>query len=379
MAKYKKRPDGRYYTTIATDEINPNTGEKVRIPVYGRTIAEFEDNKAAVRDAINKGTYTNDKGITFSEYKWIWFDTYKANRAYNTRASYQNILKNHTATLDNLSLSKIKKSDVQLGYNKLKGHSDLQSLYKQTVNQILKCAIDDGYIYKNVADNIETDRVKKKKKRALTKIERVSIQKADFTLREKCFEAILHYAGLRRQEIAALTQFDIDLKEKIIHINKAIEWIGEKPNLKDTKSEAGERNIPILEPLYPILKEYLSTLDTTILFPNTSGKYLTKTQYRRIFETIKRKINSAAGGTHEWKDGKLVYTIDLCKGLTSHVFRREFATILYYSGVDLLDAIRIFGHADVKEMLEIYAELRVEESSSASKINSYLRIYKNVM
>lgn len=97
-----------------------------------------------------------------------------------------------------------------------------------------------------------------------------------------------------------------------------------------------------------------------------------KTQYRRFFETIKRKINTAAGGKHRWEGTKIIYTVDLCQGLTSHVFRREFATILYYSGVDMLDAIRMFGHADVQEMLNIYAELRTEESSSADKLNSYL-------
>ena len=126
----------------------------------------------------------------------------------------------------------------------------------------------------------------------------------------------------------------------------------------------------------PVLKEYVSLLDTTILFANTSRKYLSKTQYRRIFETIKRKINTAAGGKHKWENGKLIYTIDMCRGLSSHVFRMEFATILYYSGVDILDAIRIFGHADASEMLNIYAELRVNESNSASKINSYLKNYK---
>ncbi len=417
MAKYKKRADGRYYTTIQTNEINPDTGERVRIPVYGKSITEFEDNKARIRDEINKGIYTNDKGILFSDYKWTWLETYKNNRSYNTQTAYKNILKNHTGALDQLKLSQIKKSDVQLGYNHLKGHPDLQRRYIQTVNQILKAAIDDGYIWKNVADNIETDKAKRKKKRALTKTERLAIPHADFTLREKCFEALLHYAGLRRQEISALTRFDIraltkterlaiphadftlrekcfeallhyaglrrqeisaltrfdiDLNQRVIHINKAVEWIGEIPHIKDTKSDAGERDIPILEPLFPVLKDYLSELNTTILFPNTSGEYMHKTQYRRFFETIKRKINTAAGGKHRWEGTKIIYTVDLCQGLTSHVFRREFATILYYSGVDMLDAIRMFGHADVQEMLNIYAELRTEESSSADKLNSYL-------
>ena len=209
MAKYKKRADGRYYTTIQTNEINPDTGERVRIPVYGKSITEFEDNKARIRDEINKGIYTNDKGILFSDYKWTWLETYKNNRSYNTQTAYKNILKNHTGALDQLKLSQIKKSDVQLGYNNLKGHPDLQRRYIQTVNQILKAAIDDGYIWKNVADNIETDKAKRKKKRALTKTERLAIPHADFTLREKCFEALLHYAGLRRQEISALTRTSV--------------------------------------------------------------------------------------------------------------------------------------------------------------------------
>ena len=88
MAKYKKRADGRYYTTIQTNEINPDTGERVRIPVYGKSITEFEDNKARIRDEINKGIYTNDKGILFSDYKWTWLETYKSNRSYNTQTAY---------------------------------------------------------------------------------------------------------------------------------------------------------------------------------------------------------------------------------------------------------------------------------------------------
>ena len=374
MAKYSKRKDGRYYTSIPTGEYN-SEGKEIRASVYGRTVAEFEANKAEVLDRINKNIYTNDKGMLFKDYKWTWFKTYKSGKSHNTQEGYRNILKNHTAVLDNLTLGKIRKSDVQLGYNKLRGHADLQRRYKQTLNQIMKCAIDDGYIYKNVAENLDTDRSTKTKKRALTKAERIAIKSADFTLKERAFEAILHYAGTRREEIAALTIFDIDFANETININKAIEWIGERPRLKDTKSFAGERQIPILDPLMPLLKEYMSCIDTTILFPNTSGEYLSKTQYRRLFETIKRKINTAAGGKHKWENGKLIYTIDMCRGLSSHVFRREFATILYYSGVDILDAIRIFGHADAREMLEIYAELRVDESNSKSKINTYLEQY----
>ena len=62
----------------------------------------------------------------------------------------------------------------------------------------------------------------------------------------------------------------------------------------------------------------------------------------------------------------------MCQGLSAHVFRHEYATILYYSGIDILEAIRLFGHADSKTMTDIYAELRKEESNSKDKLNQYL-------
>ena len=48
MAKYKKRKDGRYAAWVTTDEINPENGKRVRIQVYGRSVAELERKKAEV-------------------------------------------------------------------------------------------------------------------------------------------------------------------------------------------------------------------------------------------------------------------------------------------------------------------------------------------
>ena len=44
-------------------------------------------------------------------------------------------------------------------------------------------------------------------------------------------------------------------------------------------------------------------------------------------------------------------------------------------GLDLLDAIDIFGHADVQVMLDIYVELRKDSNDSREKIDEYLKTY----
>lgn len=337
MTRYKKRPDGRYHTTIASGEFDEN-GKEIRIPVYGHSIAEFEANKDAVRAQVLSGSYANDKNTTFSKYKWQWYETYIQNTelSHARKEVYKNTLKNHTGLLDGLPLGTIKRSQVQNGYNALNGHPDLQHEYKITVRQIFRAAVDDHLIVRNPADNLTIAKTKKKKKRALTKIERSAIPRADLTLKERCFVEVIRYAGLRREEILA--------------------------------------------PLKPILAEYLKQLDGLIVFPNNQGTLMSRTQYRRFFEKIKLKINDAAGGRYHYERiqkgkqvrYKLVYDIDMCKGLSAHVFRHEFATILYYSGVDLLEAIRLFGHSDSKTLTDIYAELRKEESRSKDKLNEYL-------
>ena len=61
MAKYKKRKDGRYAAWVTTDEINPENGKRVRIQVYGRSVAELERKKAEVIEQ------TKDNSQAFQE------------------------------------------------------------------------------------------------------------------------------------------------------------------------------------------------------------------------------------------------------------------------------------------------------------------------
>ena len=372
MAKYTKRSDGRYQTKITTDIIVPETGKKKTITVYGKSIAELNANKAKALEELDKGIYLLDRSTTFGAYKWRWLELYKSSRETNTYEGYRNILKNHTSCLDSLKLIDIRKSDVQAGYNALTGHDDLQRRFYQTVNQILRSAIDDNLIYKNVAPSIERTKKVRKKKRALTEMEKSHFDAAGFTDEEKLLVYLLLYTGLRRQEVIPLSVFDINFNSGKISVNKAVKFVGEKAVLKDTKSYSGEREVYILEPIAPLLKSHISKLRSVLLFPAADGSFLSKSQYRRFFERIKRKLNTACGGTHHWENGRLKFDVDMCKGLGSHTFRHEYATLLYYSGIDVLEAVDMMGHADSRILLDTYTELRKQERDSRDKIISFL-------
>ena len=54
------------------------------------------------------------------------------------------------------------------------------------------------------------------------------------------------------------------------------------------------------------------------------------------------------------------------------MFRHEYATMLYYSGIDLKEAARLMGHTDIKLILEIYADLDSKLSKSTDKLEQFL-------
>lgn len=56
-------------------------------------------------------------------------------------------------------------------------------------------------------------------------------------------------------------------------------------------------------------------------------------------------------------------------GLTSRVFRYNYATILYYSGITLKKAVELMGHADEKMILRVYAQLDEEREDTKAKLS----------
>lgn len=369
--KYTKRPDGRYETMISTGKYNPDTGRLISVRVYGRTLSELEDNKALVKADLNRGTYANDKGYTVGTWADKWLKTYKANKS-----GYDNIVRNHLGDLKDIRLKDLTKSDIQEQVNTLDGHYDLQRRLKLTMNQMIEVAIEDGLLYKNVCRKVELPNKPKTNKRALYPAELNAIRKADFDFQEKAFVSCLYYLGIRRGEALALRKDDFDFKENMVHISRAVSFHDNQSSLKDPKTLAGDRYIDLVEPFLTDIKSYIANLNGLFLFPSrTSDALMSETSYKRFWKGIWRKINAAAGGKQKFdtKKNKWEIILNAIPDLTPHIFRHNYATNLYYAGVDLKEAQRLLGHADAKTTIEIYTHLDKKKSNSSEKIE---RLYQ---
>lgn len=380
MAKYKKRADGRYSTSVIIGYTENGTAR--RKILYGRTIAELDNNVAEFKSLKNKGIIIDDKNLTVAQWAEKWLELYKKDKAYNTYACYQRTIDAHIIpNLGDIRLGALKQNHVQKLLNDIiqDGHMRTAELVRLTLQQMIHQALIEEYIYKDITVGLSLPQKQQPKKRSLTDAEKKLIQAADFNPKERAFVDLLYYTGVRRGEALALTKDDIDFVNKTISINKNLVMKSNTSEIKPSpKTKAGIRELPIPEKLMKTLIDYVYSLDGKYLFSKNDGDLMTNSSFRRFWDNILDKINIAAGGTKytrkdmQKKDEKVIQLI--ANDITPHTFRHTYATSLYYSGVDIKSAQYLLGHSSIQMTLDVYTHLDDEKiTDSRAKLDAFFK------
>lgn len=377
MPKYKKRSDGRYATSIITGYTD--NGKPKRKVLYGKTIIELEKNVADFKSLQNRGIVIDDKGITLGEWAHIWLKLYKSDKAYNTVQMYTNIVENYIIPeLGAVRLSALKTYLVQTLINNIiaAGHRRTADLFLLTLRQIIKQAIIEEYIYKDVTLGVHMPERQKPVKRSLTDEEKHLIQNTDLSFKERAFIDLLYYTGIRRGEALALMASDFDLQDKTVTINKTLILKDGKSELKfSPKTAAGNRVIPLPDILIKTISSYLSDLKSLYLFTMQNGDLLTRSSFKRMWDSILNKLNISAGGdkirfSHDNKNAAPLRMI--ADDITPHIFRHTYATSLYNADIDIKTAQYLLGHSSIQMTLDIYTHLdNTKINAAANRINNF--------
>jgi len=230
------------------------------------------------------------------------------------------------------------------------------ALTKSILKQILDYAVVHGFVPYNPSSSVNVPRGLKKGRVEAPDEGQQKIIKENLDKPYGDFVAVLLYTGMRTEEAVALRWGDVG--KDSIHVHAAVDLHG-TPVIKETKTEAGERDIPILPQLAPFLQRPGSAKDSDFLF-HEKGKLLTRGQITRRWLSWCKAAGLAEQRTFDNRHrGKKECTRTEWRPLiTPHQLRHNYATVLYEQKVDVLTTKDIMGHKDISTTQKIYTSLR---------------------
>ena len=332
-ALYTLRKDGRYQGSY--------TDDKGRHYVYDR---DPEKLWHKLNDPKPKEVYT------FREAADAWQREHWEHVSYKTSEAYKAPLRRLLEKYGKLPLEDITTADVdacliQLG---ARGYSRRTvQMHRDILNMIFMKAIADRHVQFNPVMAVQMPRGLRTGRREIPDDEAVSAvmtSNVPFSL----FAKVCLYSGLRRGEVLALEYEDIDRKKKLISVSKAVEYIGNNPHIKSTKTENGIRKVPLLDALDIILPE-----GHGYIFTGDDGELLTKMQYRV-----------------RWRN----YCKALGFELGAQQLRIGYATMLFEAGLKDKDVQDLMGHSSIVLTRNIYTRIRQSRrDQTAAALNNYIK------
>lgn len=266
-------------------------------------------------------------------------------------------------------IDEIVPEEIQQYLNSQKHLSD-SSIKKeyQMFTQAFKLAINKGYIMRNPMINVIRPRSNKesKKVRALTLEEQQAfteylLSKDIEHCKYKNVFLLQMYMGLRVGEALALTNYDIDLKNRRINVHRTLttDEDGRVMMGNTTKTYAGRRILPIPNYLYPHIVEQMRIAESD---ERNEEKLLFKPEYRKY--TYRGNVNSELHRILERQFG----IIDI----STHSLRHTFGTRCIESGMQPVVVQRLMGHTDVSVTLNTYTSVFDKfKNKEIEKVNQY--------
>ena len=367
---YTKRKDGRLCTSVMEN------GKRKYF--YAKDEKELKQKLIDHQYLSNKGVYIDDESLTVGQWADKWLNTYKSDKAQATINMYKDTIRLYIKpNLGHIKLKNLKQSDIISMLNELdkKGITRRKEYTLITLKQILQKAVENDYIYKNVAIGIKLQKHKTDEKGPLSDEVITRIRK----LSEKDYDVFMIlfmiYTGVRRGEIVPLQYTDLDMDNKLLIVNKAVHFYKNQPVLKKTKTECS-RTIPVLDILYEKLKSLKSIhKPTDYIFTNSLGKMMTETSMKRKLKHTLTVLNQDYLEEKKKSDNtdNTLDDFDNTIQFTYHQLRHTYVCILHKAGIDIKEAQSWTGHSTVQVLLDIYTHLDAQDKTLAmQKLNNFV-------
>ena len=320
-----KRKDGLWQEQMTVMD----GGRKRQKYFYGRT-------KKEVLQKIRDFQEDQERGPLFETVADEWWDMHEPTLAYNTTKPYRPAIRRAKEHFGKTYIRQIKPTDVnRFLMDFVRDQHAAQKTAKtqlMVINLICKYATANGYIPLNPARDISVPRGLSHETRDIASdldIQRIK-ERTDCTF--GMFAYWILYTGLRRGELLALTWKDVDVKTRTITVNKSVYHINNVPMVKDPKSSAGTRTVPLMDKLLEKIKP-----GRGLVFPGPSGGHIKEMEFKRLWYAYAKESGVTC---------------------SPHQIRHAYATMLYEIDIEVKDAQQLLGHAYATTTQDIYTHIR---------------------
>lgn len=385
------RPDGRIQVSY-TDGKKPD-GSPNRIFFYGHTRAEAEAARDQYKEFKKAGLKYEDRKITVNE----WIDKWEV--MYNVdMEDYGPYIKRLRKAIGPFELRGIREGQLVDALKAFSGKSKSGATkYRMIIKQVFHRAYRNHLILDDPAQDLDLpDDLTDGSHRALERWEIDCIMDHWREYPAGRWAMVMLFCGLRRGEMIALDWSRVDMVARTMTVDSAVSFKGRTRRVKDTKSEAGMRVLPIAGPLFDMLNETPVALRSGPVCLSASGKSITEDTVRKNWKTYCKAMTNVLNGREaihpgkrqkaknpskdvqgpcngplcEAGDGPEAETVFSCD---MHDLRHTYATMLFEAGIDVKDAQYYLGHADLRMTIELYTHLTEErKKETLSKVSDYL-------
>ena len=313
--------------------------------VYGKTQREVSQKKTDLLMQYGRGV-TDFRSVTVEEWAQTWWRVEKKGKTgYSSQVRYTSILNNHIIpALGGFLVRDVRTVHVQELLNDMTdaGKSkDLRAKVRACLVAIFRYAIANGMIFVNPAEPTRVDG-KYGAREALTREQWLELREACEGMPGELIIKLAYYLGLRRGEIIGLHWTDLDKKQRTIHVQRSVEFVGNVPHEKSPKTAAGDRVLPVPDALWGLLMQQDRT--SVFIAPKSGGGQMTQTAFHNRVQPIFKKLSFK---------------------MTLHQLRHTYATQLDLLGVPAKACQYLLGHASPTITKKTYTHTQSEHLARA--------------
>jgi integrase len=381
--KEKKCTCGAKWGFLIDVGINPTTGKRKQKFKGGfKTKKEAELSASAFKLELNRGSYIEEKDITFEQYAEDWLKWYESTgkvKISTIRVRNHEIgrLSKYFAKLQIRSITKKKYQDALndlkstgLATSTLEGvHVTGRMIFRKAVEEDVIKIDPTQYAYvPKLQKTVEELEAEEELPKYLEKKDLVNfLHTAKFKGLERDYVIfmLLAYTGLRAGELCALKWSDIDMVEQTISITKT--YYNPKNNIKEYK---------LLPPKNPGAKRVINVESDLIdvLEDHKTLQNKTRMKYRNSYydhDFVIAQMNGDRGYPEyikkiENRMHRLLKYSGLNRDLTPHSLRHTHCSLLAEAGVPLHEIQDRLGHKDDATTRHIYLHVTKAKKKEAS-------------